>query len=124
MLATQHIFASHHTQADPQDFERLLMVKPLLTVNDLRTADTSSEPPDAEESELLRNYCFNISQGIIQRVSRFFDQMALVDKEAATTFQGETKTPAARNGEGAGQQRGGVMQFEEKRRLLMPMHTF
>ena len=120
MLATQHIFASHHTQADPQDFERLLMVKPLLTVNDLRTADTSSEPPDAEESELLRNYCFNISQGIIQRVSRFFDQMALVDKEAATTFQGETKTPAST----PPTQRGGVMQFEEKRRLLMPMHTF
>ena len=53
------------------------MVKPLLTVRDFRT-ELSDEVADA--GELLRNYEFNISQGIVQRVSRFFDALALMDK--------------------------------------------
>ena len=64
------------TQADPQDFERLLMTEPLLTVRDLSV----ELKDDAGETELLRNYEFNISQGIIQRVSRFFDALALIDE--------------------------------------------
>ena len=54
-------------QADPQDFEQMLMVEPLLTVRDFR-AELSDEVADA--GELLRNYEFNISQGIVQRVSQ------------------------------------------------------
>ena len=62
------------TQADPQDFERMLMVKPLFTVRDLSWED------DPGNEEMLRNYAFNISQGIVQRVSRFFDALALMDE--------------------------------------------
>ena len=63
-----------HTQADPQDFERLLMTEPLLKVRDL-SVDLKD---DAGNTELLRNYEFNISQGIIQSVSRYFDALALM----------------------------------------------
>ena len=37
-----------HSQADPQDFERLLMAKPLLTVRDFRT-ELSGEVVDTGE---------------------------------------------------------------------------
>ena len=98
-----HLF--HQTQADPQDFERLLMTEPLLTVRDLsiELADTGGKElelkDDTVETELLRNYEFNISQGIIQRVSRFFDALALMDE------RGEAPPASAR---------GGVMGFGRK----------
>jgi len=96
---------SFHSQADPQDFERLLMVEPLLTVRDFRT-ELNDEVADA--GELLRNYEFNISQGIVQRVSRFFDALALMDERG--------EVPPAR-GEGADSARGGVMGFGHKRNV-------
>ena len=52
----------------------MLMVKPLFTVRDLSWED------DPGNEEMLRNYAFNISQGIVQRVSRFFDALALMDE--------------------------------------------
>ena len=64
-----------HSQADPQGFEQMLMVEPLLTVGDFRAGLS-----DADAGELLRNYEFNISQGIVQCVSRFFDALALMDE--------------------------------------------
>ena len=67
-----------HSQADPQDFEQMLMVRPLLTVGDFRAGLSLDEVADA--GELLRNYEFNISQGIIQRVSRYFDALALMEE--------------------------------------------
>ena len=87
-----------HTQADPQDFERLLTTKPLLKVRDL-SVDLKD---DAGNTELLRNYEFNISQGIIQSVSRYFDALALMKEheEAAPD-------PA----------RGGVMGYGRKRNI-------
>ena len=48
-----------HSQADPQDFEQMVMVSPLLTVRDFRIG-LSYEV--ADEGELLGNYAFNISQ--------------------------------------------------------------
>ena len=85
------------------------MVKPLLTVRDLRT-ELSDEVADT--GELLRNYEFNISQGIVQRVSRFFDALALMDERG--------EAPPAR-GEGdkyaADSARGGVMGFGRKRNV-------
>ena len=51
------------------------MTEPLFTVRDLGV-----EPADTDDTELLRNYAFNISQGIVQRVSRFFDALALMDE--------------------------------------------
>ena len=85
------------------------MAKPLLTVRDFRT-ELSNEVADA--GELLRNYEFNISQGIVQRVSRFFDALALMDERG--------DTPSAR-GEGdkyaADSARGGVMGFGRKRNV-------
>ena len=80
------------------------MVEPLFTVRDFRT-ELSDEVEDA--GELLRNYEFNISQGIVQRVSRFFDALALMDE-----------TPRAardESGEYADSARGGVMGFGHKR---------
>ena len=85
------------------------MVEPLLTVRDFRT-ELSNEVADA--GELLRNYEFNISQGIVQRVSRFFDALALMDERG--------EAPPAR-GEGdkyaADSARGGVMGFGRKRNV-------
>jgi len=85
------------------------MAKPLLTVRDFRT-ELSDEVADA--GELLRNYEFNISQGIVQRVSRFFDALALMDERG--------EAPPAR-GEGdkyaADSARGGVMGFGRKRNV-------
>jgi len=95
-----------HTQADAQDFERLLMEEPLLTVRDLSV----ELKDDAGEVELLRNYEFNISQGIVQSVSRFFDALALMDE------RGEAP-PARGEGECAGSARGGVMGFGRKRNV-------
>ena len=99
------VLLSSHSQADPQDFEQLLMAKPLLTVRDFRT-ELSDEVADA--GELLRNYEFNVSQGIVQRVSRFFDALALMDERG--------EVPPAR-GEGADSARGGVMGFGRKRNV-------
>ena len=85
------------------------MVKPLLTVRDFR-AGLSDEVTDA--GELLRNYEFNISQGIVQSVSRFFDSLALMDEHG--------QAPSAR-GEGskdADSARGGVMGFGRKRNVF------
>ena len=52
------------------------MTEPFLTVRDL-SVDLEY---DAGKTELLRNYEFNISQGILQTVSRFFDALALMDE--------------------------------------------
>ena len=82
------------------------MVKPLLTVRDFR-AGLSDEVTDA--GELLRNYEFNISQGIVQRVSRFFDVLALMDE------RGEAPPVRGEGGEGG---KGGVMGFGHKRNVL------
>ena len=81
-----------HAQADAQDFERLLMTEPLLTVRDLSAERSESDPGD---EELLRNYEFNISQGIIQRVSRFFDALALMDEPPARSAGGPSAPAAA-----------------------------
>jgi hypothetical protein len=100
----EHFFSIHslttHTQADAQDFERLLMEEPLLMVRDLSVEFKD----DTGETELLRNYEFNISQGIVQRVSRFFDALALMDERG--------EAPPAR-GEGFA----GVMGFGRKRNV-------
>ena len=61
------------------------MAKPLFTVRDFRK-ELSDEVADT--GELLRNYEFNISQGIIQRVSRFFDALALMDEPPARSAGG------------------------------------
>ena len=82
------------------------MVKPLFTVRDFRT-ELGDEVMDPGDEELLRNYEFNISQGIVQRVSRFFDALALMD-EAPRAARGE-------GGEYADSARGGVMGFGHKR---------
>ena len=97
-----------HSQADPQDFEQLLMVEPLLTVRDFRT-ELSDKVADA--GELLRNYEFNISQGIVQRVSRFFDALALMDE------RGEAPPARGEGGKYADSARGGVMGFGRKRNV-------
>ena len=79
------------------------MTEPLLTVSDLSVELTDN----AGETELLRNYEFNISQGIVQRVSRFFDALALMD-EAPRAARDES-------GEYADSARGSVMGFGHKR---------
>ena len=87
------------------------MVKPLLTVRDFRTP-LSDEVEDA--GELLRNYEFNISQGIVQRVSRFFDALALMDERGeAPPARGEGGTSA----DVRTSSRGGVMGFGHKRNV-------
>ena len=53
----------------------------------------------ADEGELLGNYAFNISQGILQRVSRFIDALTFVEEDAESG-------------------RGGVMGFGHKRNVL------
>ena len=63
---------------------------------------------DAGETELLRNYEFNISQGIVQRVSRFFDALALMDEAQPARGEG---------GKYADSARGGVMGFGRKRNV-------
>ena len=91
----------------------MLMVKPLLTVGDFR-AGLSDEVADA--GELLRNYEFNISQGIVQRVSRFSDALALMDERGeASPARGEGRE---QGGEGGDSARGGVMGFGHKRNVL------
>ena len=84
------------------------MVEPLLTVRDFRT-ELSNEVADA--GELLRNYEFNISQGIVQRVSRFFDALALMDE------RGEVPPARGEGGKYADSARGGVMGFGRKRNV-------
>jgi hypothetical protein len=84
------------------------MAKPLLTVRDFRT-ELSDEVADA--GELLRNYEFNISQGIVQRVSRFFDALALMDE------RGEARPARGEGGKYADSARGGVMGFGHKRNV-------
>jgi hypothetical protein len=96
-----------HTQADAQDFERLLMEEPLLTVRDLGVEFKN----DTGEVELLRNYEFNISQGIVQSVSRFFDALALMDE------RGEVPPARVDGGKYADSARGGVMGFGRKRNV-------
>merc|ERR1740139_1341935 len=101
--------------ADAQDFERLLMVKPLLTVRDL-----SVELTDDTEKELLRNYEFNISQGIVQRVSRFFDSLALMEAPPARDAGDLVSTRNASGlstGVSPDSARGGVMGFGRKRNV-------
>eukprot|EP00964_Phaeocystis_antarctica_P035417 scaffold20221_cov71-Phaeocystis_antarctica.AAC.2 len=102
--ANQFFSYSLHAQADAQDFERLLMTEPLLTVRDLSV----ELKDDAGETELLRNYEFNISQGIVQRVSRFFDALALMDEAPPARGEG---------GKYADSARGGVMGFGRKRNV-------
>ena len=80
------------------------MEEPLLTVRDLSV----ELKDDAGETELLRNYEFNISQGIVQSVSRFFDALALMDE--APPARGES-------GKYADSARGGVMGFGRKRNV-------
>ena len=84
------------------------MVEPLFTVRDFRT-ELSDEVTDA--GELLRNYEFNISQGIVQRVSRFFDALALMDE------RGEAPPARGEGGKYADSARGGVMGFDRKRNV-------
>jgi hypothetical protein len=101
-----------HTQADPQDFERLLMTEPLLKVRDL-SVDLKD---DAGNTELLRNYEFNISQGIIQSVSRYFDALALMKEHE------EAAPDPARGGKeheeaAPDPARGGVMGYGRKRNI-------
>ena len=84
------------------------MVKPLFTVRDFRT-ELSDEVADA--GELLRNYEFNISQGIVQRVSRCFDALALMDE------RGEAPPARGEGGKYADSARGGVMGFGHKRNV-------
>jgi hypothetical protein len=106
--ASHLVLLSFHSQADPQNFEQLLMVEPLLTVRDFRT-ELSGEVVDT--GELLRNYEFNISQGIVQRVSRFFDALALMDE------CGEEPPARGEGGKYADSARGGVMGFGHKRNV-------
>jgi len=107
--ASHLVLLSSHSQADPQDFEQLLMVEPLFTVRDFRN-ELSNEVADA--GELLRNYEFNISQGIVQRVSRFFDALALMNERGeAPPARGEGDKYAANSA------RGGVMGFGRKRNV-------
>jgi hypothetical protein len=104
-----------HTQADPQDFEQMLMVEPLLTVRDFRAEAAQLGDEVADAGELLRNYEFNISQGIVQRVSRFFDALALMDEPGeAPPARGEGRE---QGGEGGDSARGGVMGFGHKRNV-------
>ena len=84
------------------------MVEPLFTVRDFRT-ELSNKVADA--GELLRNYEFNISQGIVQRVSRFFDALALMDE------RGEAPPARGEGGKYADSARGGVMGFGRKRNV-------
>ena len=87
------------------------MVEPLLTVRDFR-AGLSDEMADA--GELLRNYEFNISQGIVQCVSRFFDALALMDERGeAPPARGE----GGEGGEDADSARGSVIGFGHKRNV-------
>ena len=81
------------------------MEEPLLTVRDLSV----ELKDDAGETELLRNYEFNISQGIVQSVSRFFDALALMDE------RGEAPPARGEGGKYADSARGGVMGFGRKR---------
>ena len=74
------------------------MTEPLLKVRDL-SVELKEE---AFETELLRNYEFNISQGIIRRVSRYFDALALMEEH-------EEATPDSA--------RGGVMGYGRKRNV-------
>ena len=103
MSKPQHVYQN---QADPQAFEHLLMTEPLFTVRDLGVglADTG-------DKELLRNYAFNISQGIVQRVSRYFDALALMDE------RGEAPPARGEGGKYADSARGGVMGFGHKRNV-------
>ena len=90
----------------------MLMVKPLLTVRDFR-AGLSDEVADA--GELLRNYEFNISQGIVQRVSRFFDALALMDEHGEAPLARGEGGEGGKDGDSA---RGGVMGFGRKRNVF------
>ena len=83
------------------------MTEPLLTVRDLSV----ELKDDAGETELLRNYEFNISQGIVQRVSRFFDALALMDE------RGEAPPARGEGGKHADSARGDVMGFGRKRNV-------
>ena len=74
------------------------MTKPLLTVRDL-----SIELAGTGGTELLRNYEFNISQGTVQRVSRFFDALALMGGKAEVPLVGANP--------------GGVVGFGRKRNV-------
>ena len=82
------------------------MTEPLFTVRDLGV-----EPADTGDKELLRNYAFNISQGIVQRVSRYFDALALMDE------RGEAPPARGEGGKYADSARGGVMGFGHKRNV-------
>jgi hypothetical protein len=83
------------------------MEEPLLTVRDLSV----ELKDDAGEVELLRNYEFNISQGIVQSVSRFFDALALMDE------RGEVPSARVEGCKYADSARGGVMGFGRKRNV-------
>ena len=82
------------------------MTEPLFTVRDLGV-----ELADTGDKELLRNYAFNISQGIVQRVSRYFDALALMDE------RGEAPPARGEGGTSADSARGGVMGFGHKRNV-------
>ena len=93
----------------------MLMVEPLLTVRDFRAEAAQLGDEVADAGELLRNYEFNISQGIVQRVSRFSDALALMDERGeAPPARGEGRE---QGGEGGDSARGGVMGFSHKRNV-------
>ena len=90
------------------------MTEPLLSVRDFRTEE--NDPGE----ELLRNYEFNISQGIVQRVSRFFDSLALMEEPPARDAGDLVSTRNASGlstGVSPDSARGGVMGFGRKRNV-------
>ena len=91
----------------------MLMVEPLLTVRDFRAEAAQLSDEVADAGELLRNYEFNISQGIVQRVSRFFDALALMDEHGEAPLARGEGGEGGKDGDSA---RGGVMGFGRKRK--------
>ena len=87
------------------------MVEPTLTVHDFRT-ELSVEVTDPGDEELLRNYAFNISQGIVQRVSRFSDALVLIDENKSSQ-----PAPSEGDASAAGVNGGGVMGFGRKSKV-------
>ena len=87
------------------------MVEPILTVHDFRT-ELSDEVTGPGDEELLRNYAFNISQGIVQRVSRFSDALVLIDENKSSQ-----PAPSEGDASAAGVNGGGVMGFGRKSKV-------
>lgn len=61
--------------ADPQLFEGLLKVDPVITVKDLALLSDGIEP--RERWSLLRNYAFNLPISVTSKVSIMMDALSL-----------------------------------------------